>query len=434
MAIQKLPSGVSTHPGVYLFFAGARILYVGKAANLRKRLVSYFRKNANEKVMRLRNEATRIEYIETNSEIEALLKEAELIKRHIPKYNVLMRDDKSYFYVAFTHEEFPRVFVIHKTQLDGEKYLRVIGPFTSGTALRGTLKFLRRIFPYCICKTPHTRPCLNSQIGKCLGYCCTRNSSAKVSAAAEEYEKNIRNIVAVVNGKRARLLSQLKREMHTASGKQEYERAMRVRDQIVGVENIFSHRIFLSNYGSPIPLAGRWNKIEKNIQTILKTRVFISRVEGYDISNISGTAATGSMVVFRDGIPAPSDYRKFKIKTVHGASDVAMHREVMRRRLQHTKWSDPDLMVIDGGKPQLNVTLEATRDKRQKTKMKIVALAKREEELYIEGREKPVRLDTLPREVMHFFQHVRNESHRFAKKYHHKLRELAYRENAQSKN
>ena len=164
---------------------------------------------------------------------------------------------------------------------------------------------------------------------------------------------------------------------------------------------------------------------------MLKTEKKISRVEGYDISNISGTEATGSMVVFANGRPAKSEYRKFKIKTVRGANDVAMHYEVMRRRLAHREWPYPDIIVMDGGKPQLHAAVAALRVPRSKNQesrgIVLTALAKREEELYIEGRAMPVRLDSLSRDAMHFFQRVRDESHRFAKKYHHKLREMSYR-------
>ncbi len=170
-----------------------------------------------------------------------------------------------------------------------------------------------------------------------------------------------------------------------------------------------------------------WAKTEKYIRGLTGTKNKISRVEGYDISNISGTEATGSMVVFIDEIPAKSEYRKFKIKTVRGANDAAMLKEVMRRRLKHTEWPYPDLMLIDGGKPQLNATFEIllkSNFNREVRLPKIVALAKRQEDLYTQNRKTPLRFKTVPGEVMKFFQRVRNESHRFAKKYHHKLREI----------
>jgi len=406
-------------------------VYIGKAADLKKRLASYFRKNVGGKTSQLLAEATKLDWIEFGSGAEALIKEAELIKQYRPKFNYLMRDDKSYFYVALTKEEFPRVLVVHKTALAHDKSRRAIGPFTSGSALRMTLKLLRRIFPYCTCKKPHKRSCLNAEIERCPGYCCILNHKSR-AGSRKEYRKNITRIAAVLSGRRTRMLSQLKREIRSASKAQGYERAAKIRDQIAGIENIFSHRLILNSpVRSSASIRAQWGKIEKNIRAVLKIKVPVSRVEGYDISNISGTAATGSMVVFIDGAPAKSEYRKFKIRTVQQANDIAMHKEVIRRRLAHPEWQYPQLMLIDGGKPQFNAALAAITGNQSPVTIRVAALAKREEELYIEGRREPMRLDSLPRPVMHFFQHVRDESHRFAKKYHHKLREMDYRNESQ---
>ena len=454
----KNPEVIPHTPGVYFFRKGQIPLYIGKAGNLKKRLVSYFRKNVSAKVMELREEATSLDWIEVSSEIEALIREALFIKEHLPKYNILMRDDKNYFYVGITREEFPKIFVTHQSQQQGQitnnksqitkskrkattYYLQpttYVGPFTSGSALRATLRILRRIFPYCTCFTPHKRPCLNSQIGRCPGFCCSKSQNQELGIRNhEEYKKNIKNITAVLSGKRTRLLTQLKKEMREAVKKQEFEKAAELRDSVAGLENVFEHKGVIEeaqiNHRHSRTFAGhraRWTKIEQTIQTILNSDTPITRVEGYDISNISGTSATGSMVVFINGLPEKSEYRKFKIKTIHQPSDVDMHREVMRRRLGHPEWPYPELMVIDGGKPQLNAVEKALQEsgiRNQELGMKIVGLAKREEELYIEGRNVPVRLDSLPPDVMFFFQHVRDESHRFAKKYHHKLREISYK-------
>ncbi len=427
----KRPRIIPHTPGVYLFKKGSTFAYIGKAANLKKRLASYFRKNAGGKVSQLLAEATALEWIETLSEAEALIKEAELIKAHRPKFNYLMRDDKSYFYVGFTRDTYPRVAMLHKTALDG-KYRRVIGPFTVGSQLRQVLKLLRRLFPYCTCKELHKRPCLNAQIGRCPGYCCLITTKvypsidgyALVDRGA--YRKNINGIIAVLSGKRRRLLSQLRRKMRVASKAQEYERAAQLRDQIAGLEDIFSHRALIE-----VRLqSDKWRRIEGVVRKLAGSKSKITRVEGYDISNISGTSATGSMAVFIDGVPAKSEYRKFKIKTVRQPDDISMHKEVMRRRLTHPEWQYPGLVLIDGGKAQLNAIRSVIAGSRLRIPIHVASLAKREEELYTEESQKPVRLDSLPKPVMHFFQHVRDESHRFAKKYHHKLREISYREQA----
>lgn len=422
------PTHIPNTSGVYIFRRGKTPIYIGKAADLKKRLISYWRKNSGQKVRQLLADATMLEWIQTESEIDALVKEAELIKRYTPKYNIVMRDDKNYFYVGITKEEFPKIFFTHQPYQKIQNSVKYIGPFTSGIALKTTLKILRKIFPYCTCKVKHKRPCLNAEIERCPGYCCIQSKPSTSSgnifpersaAESKEYLKNIKNIISVLSSKRKKLLMELKKQMRETAGKQEFERAARLRDQLAGVENIFKHKIIMNEVKN---FKTTWGKVRKNIQNVLGTLKNISRVEGYDISNISGTEATGSMVVFIDGMPIKSEYRKFSIKTVHQPSDVDMLKEVIRRRIRHAEWQFPDLMLIDGGKPQLNAVNSIIRNR-----IPLTALAKKEEELYIKNKVLPIRLSTLPQSTAFFFQRVRDESHRFAKKYHHKLREIYLR-------
>lgn len=217
--------------------------------------------------------------------------------------------------------------------------------------------------------------------------------------------------------------------MRRASRREDYERAGRLRDQVAGIENIFGHKPFLlPSRGQLRRVVFDWQRIEKNLKALLKTRRKIARVEGYDISTIGGQEATGSLVVFVEGVPAKDLYRKFRIRTVRGISDVDMLAEVIGRRLTHSEWPLPDLMLIDGGRGQLNTVLGIATSKVSSLKFKVAALAKREEELYLPGRTQPIRLDSLPPATAHFLQRVRDESHRFARVYHHKLREIAYRD------
>ena len=425
MSIQK-PAFLPSQPGVYQFKKAGRLLYIGKAADLKKRLSFYFRKNAGEKIRRLREEATSLVWTETLSEIEAFIKEAELIKKYHPRYNVLMRDDKNYFFVGITREKFPRIFVTHQPQKeDGGRF---IGPFTSGGALTATLRLLRRTFPYCTCKTFHKRPCLNSQIGRCPGFCCLRTDTDS-STTAQEYQKTIKCLRAVLEGKNKILIKNLKKLLQRAVAEERFEEAVKFRDQLIGIENIFEHKWLLD---VTMPLHGqtvRWPHIEHNLRLILKSHTHIARVEGYDISHISGTESTGSMVVFYEGKPLKSAYRKFRIKTVHQISDVDMLKEVITRRLNHPEWPYPELMLIDGGRPQLNAVISVVANRRSpvtNNQLIVVALAKREEELYVPHRKNPIPIATLPSDVGSFLQHVRDESHRFAKKYHHKLREITF--------
>lgn len=427
-------------PGVYFFWRGKTLLYVGKAADLRARIASHRRAQPGEKSHALLREADRLTFEESESAIDALLKEAQFIKRHQPKYNILMRDNKNYFYVGVTKEKLPRVFVTHQPfgkQTTNNKWriTKFIGPFTNGHDLKTTLRLLRKIFPHCTCKKTHPRACQSSQLGLCPGYCCEKKFQVSSLKSRTEYDKNIQNIIAVLSGKRRWLRAKLKKEMREASRRQNYEKAARLRDQIAGIENIFGHRPFLvPSHGQKITHSIAWERVEKNIRALLKIRRRVSRVESYDISNIAGREATGSMVVFMDGVPAKSEYRKFKIKTVTGANDVAMLKEIIARRLQHKEWASPDLMLIDGGKAQLNGILKVQtfqvsgfRPKVSSSKFQAAALAKREEELYLPGKKRPLRLDSLPPDTAGFLQRVRDEAHRFARHYHHKLREISYR-------
>src|SRR3989338_5253242 len=398
-----LSKKIPINPGVYTFRSRGGIpLYIGKASNLRKRLVSYWRRNVSDKIKMMLAEATKVDWIETGSEIDALIKEAELIKAYITKYNILMRDDKNYFCVGITKEKFPRIFITHQpfASAQRQKIKEYIGPFTSGAALKSTLRLLRSVFPYCTCTEVHKRPCLNSEIGHCPGYCCFQPAQSSnilhpptqaenvgtLEVNGKEYRKNIRGIIAVLCGRKKKLLAGLKREMREASKRREFEKAAKVRDQVLGLENIAGHSVLTNRELMQRP--HDWSKIQKNLEIILGIKV--SRAEGYDISNISGTEATGSMVVFTEGRPDKDQYRKFKIGTVAEPNDIAMHKEVIKRRLQHPEWKFPDLMLIDGGKAQLNAALSVVKS--SGLRIKVASLAKREEELYIEGKNLPIKL------------------------------------------
>lgn len=424
-------------PGVYLFKKGTTILYTGKAGDLRNRLSFYFRKNAGEKVRRLREQAESLETIVLTSEIEALIKEAELIKKYQPPFNVLMRDDKNYSSVAITREEFPKIFITHqpfrsefKKNIGGKSVMppaRYLGPFTHAAALKTVLNMLRRTYPYCTCKTPHARACLSSQIGKCPGYCCLKNASPTLDQR-KQYAERIKHIVSLLTGKKKNVVRDLKRQMTLAAREERFEDAIRMRSELESIEDIFAHRLHLSDKGAIRTPNDNWIAIEKNIRGILGiSSPLVTRVEGYDISNISGTSASGSMVVFRDGKPDKSAYRMFRIKTVHQISDVDMLKEVFRRRLSHPEWPMPELIIVDGGKPQLGAALSIIFLMQPSLYHRTVGLAKREEELFIPGRSASVRLDGLPDPTAFFFQRVRDESHRFAKRYHHKIREITLR-------
>lgn len=386
---KKLYEHFPDTPGVYLMYgASGKLLYVGKAVNLKRRVSSYFTRPHDYRIEKLVSEIRRIEHRDTDTAIEALILEAELIKKHQPPYNIREKDDKSFLFVEITKEKFPRVLLVRgKDAPNGMRY----GPFTSPGELREAMKIIRRIFPYSVHETDKllSRPCFDYQIGLCPGTCIGAISRA-------DYARNIRNVKLFLGGKKKTIIRNLEREMRTASKGEAYERAERIRRQLFALQHI--RDVALITRSVPREGAGR-----------------VIRIEGYDISNISGTSAVGSMVVFLDGEPDKASYRKFKIRTVAGSDDVGMIREVLARRLNHPEWPLPNLILVDGGLPQVNAGRETLAE--SGISIPLVGLAKGPERKRndLTGR-LPAGFDlaTLIR--------VRDEAHRFAVRYHREVR------------
>ena len=458
-------------PGVYLFKKGRETLYIGKAENIRERVRNHFQQPSFRDNLFI-SKVKKIGYLKTGSEIEALILEANLIKKYQPKFNVLWRDDKNYFFVGITKEEFPRVFITHqiktqKSKVKSQNYslkLKTLymGPFVDGKALKQTLKVLRKVFPYRTCKKIPKKPCLWYQLGRCPAPCLLKSNLASQLPNAKEKiknecQKNARAILKIFQGKPTQLLKILKKEMTLLANSQEYERAAKVRDQIEALENILKHaKIFQTENIKEIT---NWQETEKTIKRLLKIKKKIKRIEGYDVSNIQGAEATGSMVVFENGKPNKAEYRKFKIHPVKSGAaeggagaplkagqfnrvkiagkpnDVAMIKEIISRRLNHPEWNFPQVILIDGGVAQLNAALKVKsqisklKTTTQKSKLKgikMLALAKRKNELYIEGKNKPVLLKDLSQELSNLILQIRDEAHRFALAYHRKLRSIDF--------
>ena len=410
-------------PGVYFFWGAPRrargkrpLLYVGKAANLRSRLRSYFTPAVDlppAKRALLRG-AKRLTWRTTTNDIEALIEEARLVKARRPKYNVLLRDDKNYFFVGFTKEALPRVLLTHQPG-KGNQYL---GPFTDGGAIKRTLRLLRRIFPYAT-HPGFPKRCLEYDLGLCPIE-PTTNDKQPTAMFVKQYRKNIRAIKEVLTGKRQTLLRRLVREMRRAAATDDFEMAAKRRDEIRGLEKVFAHRTIVGGaehllVPSDVPLG-----IRKRLAAIPPIRI-----EGYDIANLAyGKAATGSMVVFTNGKADPAAYRHFRIRGVRGANDVAMITEVLTRRARHTEWPRPDIILVDGGKPQLHAARTALAASRGDAPSSLlIALAKQKEELYLENRTTPLRLSKR-QPFLQLLMHVRDEAHRFARRYHFRLRTL----------
>lgn len=415
--VKELPKA----PGVYLFKnALGKIIYVGKALRLRDRVMSYFQKPGSAdrglKVF-LPDEITDIEVRQTDSEIEALVLEAFLIKTLKPRYNVVMKDDKQYFFVGFTKEQFPKIVLTHQMKTEDYTLKAIfVGPFVNGRALKATLRALRRIFPYCTCKVMHAskKTCLNYHIGIDPGYCCSKDPTTRMQRV--DYKWNLEHIKDILRGKKARVISGLQRQMEEAASLQQFERAAVLRNQLEGIEFVLAHKAVLKGQHTQV------------LPSVLESKPSIlngiSRIEGYDISNIQGQFAVGSMVVIardRKGIFTlqKQDYRRFKIKTVKGANDPAMMKEVVRRRLAHQEWPLPDVMLIDGGVTQRNAVLEALEGFPGKRKPSIWSLAKQQEELYTTTG--TVLLAQLSRHDARVLALLRDEAHRFAIGYYRRL-------------
>lgn len=395
-------------PGVYLYRDKAgKVIYVGKAVNLKNRVSSYFNNQPKDpKTEELVKNIFKLDTIEVGSEFEALILESDLVKRYKPKYNIRLKDDKSYVYLKITKEDYPRISVIRQITDTEAKYL---GPFIDPLAVRNILKIARRIFPYCSCSKTGDDVCLYYHIGLCPGH-----SSKYISKV--DYAKNIRGIEKLFAGKTDSLKKEFKKEMRLAAKDQKYELAASYRDKLHQLDRIErSHFISERDLAADVALVQL--KKELNLSKML------ARIECYDISNIMGTAAVGSMVTFVNGVASPKDYRRFQIRTVKGSNDFAMLSEVLKRRFSDAnakKWKAPDLVILDGGKGQLSAVLKSVIIP---DGVRVVALAKRLEEIVTLSDSKfEIRKLKAGSEAFFLVQRIRDEAHRFAITYHRKLK------------
>lgn len=535
-----------TKPGAYLMKnERGEVIYVGKAASLRSRVRSYFQKGQVHaaKVVAMLAHVRDVDWLVTDSEVEALMLECNLIKRYRPHYNVRLRDDKHYPYLCVTLSElFPRVIVVRRVRKDGNKYF---GPFADASALRESLRLIRKVFRIRSCNkklagTESDRPCLNLHLGQCDAPCSGR-------ITREDYAQLAHDTILFLEGHQESILDRLQEEMESAAEELEFERAARVRDQIESVKKIAQRQkmisveqtdedvisvvdqnglisaqvlsiragkltgdehffldgtidesmesivgeflkqyyrdaiyvprhVYVSHEPSEMAIIEEWlsgkrggrvhlsspKRGEKRrlvemagenarltaerrheeeshdenlgiaaceaLGEILDMVSRPSRIEAYDISNTQGTEAVGSMVVFVDGLPEKSEYRKFKIRTLDHPDDYGMMREVLARRLAAATNGDPkfaklpDLMLIDGGKGQLNVAIEVLSETGYQ--IPLASLAKRLEEIYTPRSLKPILLDR-DSEALRLLQRIRDEAHRFAITFHRGLRDKA---------
>lgn len=373
-----------------------KILYIGKAVSLKKRIMSYFSNKTLLKTEFLLEEVNDIEYIECNSQEQALLLEAALIKENKPKYNVVFRDDKIYPYVEITKELFPRVF-ISRPRDKKEKIL--FGPFPKVNLIKSALVLIRKIFPYRSCKNMPKKACLYFHLNLCPAPCIGKISS-------EDYRENINSICKILSGDRLSLIEDLKNKIEFFSSKQEFEKAKLLRDKLFSLEAIYKGKTYEHDLLALKKILGL-NKIPLVI-------------EGIDISSISGKVLVGSVVRFKGSVPDKSNYRRYRIKEVNKNDDYACIAEVVKRRYKRLIIQNdlPDLIIIDGGLGHLNIAKKELDN--LGLDIPIIAIAKKNEEIYKDSLN-PI---LIPKDnpALHLIQKVRDEAHRFAHKYHLLLR------------
>lgn len=406
-------------PGVYLFLDGNnKIIYVGKAINLKKRVSSYFsnKSSLGEKTRILVSRIKKIKIIIVQSEVESLLLEANLIKKYLPLFNVKFTDSKAYPLIKITiKDKYPKVLTARRQDDNDSLYF---GPYPSSSSMRLILKFLRKIFPYQSVLNHSNKPCFYYHLGLCP--CPTvfnTNETYKV------YKENIKKIIQFLNGKTKHLIKDLEKERDSLSKKEKFEDAGRVQRKIDLIEQITSpvNKPFEYELNPNLSSDLRSQELDDLLGILKTSNVNVSKlnkIECYDISNISGKFATGSMVVFINGKKENALYRRFKIRKENEPNDFLMMQEVIERRLNHKEWSFPNLIVVDGGKGQVSSVKEII-DKKGLS-IPVIGLAKREETI-ITSDFKEV---TLPKnsKALLLIMRIRDEAHRFAITYHKKLR------------
>jgi excinuclease ABC subunit C len=394
-------------PGVYFHRdAKGKIIYIGKAAVLRNRVMSYFQNGHKDPKTRLLvADIVDTEWITVGSEVEALFLESEFIKRYKPKFNIDLKDDKNFIYIKISAEEFPVFSYVRRPMDDKAHYF---GPFTSSDAVRRAMRMVRKVFPYVTHAIMPNRGCLQYHLGLCPG-------PEEGAITAIDYRKNVRRIELFLKGEQTKLMTGIEKDMLSASKRKDYEAAARLRDQLTDLKSFGKQMIFGDTEAFDLSRDQALVGLSERLELAGVPR----RIEAFDISHLGGVDNVASMVVFTDGVPNRDDYRRFKMNLT-GNDDTAHMREVILRRFgpKHaSEWPKPDLLLIDGGQPQLSAALSVLDG--MGLKIPAVGLAKREEEIIRRvGTDLAVHYESilLPHtsHVLQLLQRVRDEAHRFA--------------------
>lgn len=413
-------------PGAYIFKnEKGDVVYVGKAKDLKKRVSSYFSNKAlDNKTILLIKEISKIEHIVVGSEVEALLLEANLIKKYKPFYNIKLLDDKFYPYIKISSGKIPYVSI---SRNKNDKKAVYFGPYTDSHGLKAVLKLLRRVFPFESVKNHSKNKCFYYHLNLCP--CATA-----VPKNITQYKKNIQLLKKFLSGKTETVIKSLLKLQKEYVKNEEFEKAREIQKQIDKIKFITSENYDPFKYQeTPDYYFQRINNELNSLKELLNKHGLninnLERIECYDISNIQGADATGSMVVFVNGDASKKDYRKFRIKLKKTPDDFLMHQEMMERRIKHNEWTKPDLIVIDGGKGQASSVLQVL--KQHSYDVPLIGLAKREETIVI-PQKNGSRLELvevkLPRSTpgVNLLRRLRDEAHRFAINYHRTLRKKRY--------
>jgi len=406
-SLKKIPS----KPGVYLFYTKKKeLIYAGKAISLRNRVKSYFTGLKNQRPIELMiHEVSSVKYSVTDSALDAIILEGNLIKKYRPKYNVLWKDDKSWNYITISKDEYPKVETARERELSlwsdsqiNNNYRALFGPYP-GLKTKETMKILRRMFNISVCAPNAKRACLYREMGDCLGV-CTGEISAK------EYQKKaIVPLELFLNGKKDQLIKKIKKFMILASKKQDFEEAGRLRDMLKSLQRVRDIALVDDSF------------VKEKFKNIGE-KFLVKRIEGYDVSNLGVTGKVGSMVVFDFKEPIKSEYRKFNIHSIKGQSDVGCLKEVISRRLNRKDWMLPDIILIDGGKVQIQAVKKVLQEKN--IVIPIVGIAKGAKRLrndfYIISKNSVV-VDWVEKNK-NLLIRVRDEAHRFAIAFHRRKR------------
>ena len=425
MITSKNISSIPSTTGVYFFYKNDIPIYIGKAVNLKARLTSHLQNaRLDRKEQAIIEQADRLDYTQTLSDFEAIILEANLVRKFMPQYNIQLKDDKSYLYIKISiKDEYPKISLVRRENDGVSLYF---GPFQSNRLTRSLLSHIRKIIPFCTQKKLGRAACFYSKIGlcnPCPSVIDRQEDEAQKKSLRQQYLHNIKLIVKILDGNSSFVLKHLEKDLVITTQKENYEEALIIRDKLLLLENLLHTRSFSS--WDDIRITNKAS-IETAISEFMQANFATSdvtssfRIECYDISNLFGKDATASMVVFQDSGIEKKEYRRFKIKTVQGISDFAMLQEVLTRRFKRSGWQHPDLLVIDGGPPQLRATRKVLES--LELSIPMIGIAKHPDRLFRVGERISPALYKRNSTFFKIIQEIRDESHRFAKKYHLLLR------------